>query len=521
MPCVQQACGSAPQCAAADRRADFLTPEFVKFSMDLTNSELSAATSGPGFVPPGQTYGSGYDVKPPCVFQMPVPSEPPCVKMEERHQPEEFLPPAGSVYFYRQPSTHPLGLHGPGGPLWEDSGSVYALRHDYLSTAAHRRGALSRLSLLAPKHAQGSTRSQQIPAELPLPAQRFGGAEGLCAVCGDSAACQHYGVRTCEGCKGFFKRTVQKNAQYVCVSAQSCPVDKRRRNRCQYCRFQKCLSVGMVREVVRTDSLKGRRGRLPSRPRSGGDTLSDRGSLLSALVRAHMESNPAPSRLDYSQFTERPRSPAGDDGLHVRRFYELLSRCMEVTRRWAHMVPGFSSLHAHDQDLLFYSSFLELFVLRLCYRCRPAEGELVFCDGSVLHRLQVLRGFGEWMDGIEQFSAELQRMNIDVTSFSCICSLALLTERHGLKEDKKVEELRRHVLRCMKDALGSGSESGQKSGSGSGSQSRCWSDQLSQLLQKLHMLCIQGLQRIFYLKLEDLVPPPPIIDQLFLDTLPF
>ena len=27
----------------------------------------------------------------------------------------------------------------------------------------------------------------------------------LCAVCGDNAVCQHYGVRTCEGCKGFFK----------------------------------------------------------------------------------------------------------------------------------------------------------------------------------------------------------------------------------------------------------------------------------------------------------------------------
>ena len=71
----------------------------------------------------------------------------------------------------------------------------------------------------------------------------------LCGVCGDNAACQHYGVRTCEGCKGFFKRTVQKGSKYVCLADRNCPVDKRRRNRCQFCRFQKCLSVGMVKEV--------------------------------------------------------------------------------------------------------------------------------------------------------------------------------------------------------------------------------------------------------------------------------
>lgn len=35
------------------------------------------------------------------------------------------------------------------------------------------------------------------------------GNEGCCAVCGDNASCQHYGVRTCEGCKGFFKVRLQ------------------------------------------------------------------------------------------------------------------------------------------------------------------------------------------------------------------------------------------------------------------------------------------------------------------------
>lgn len=54
------------------------------------------------------------------------------------------------------------------------------------------------------------------------------------------------------------QRTVQKNAKYVCLANKNCPVDKRRRNRCQYCRFQKCLAVGMVKE--------GRSGRAAHSP---------------------------------------------------------------------------------------------------------------------------------------------------------------------------------------------------------------------------------------------------------------
>ena len=69
-----------------------------------------------------------------------------------------------------------------------------------------------------------------------------------------------------------------------------------------FCRFQKCMSVGMVKEVVRTDSLKGRRGRLPSKPRSPQDSPpSPPVSLITGLVRAHLDTSPDLNNLDYSQ----------------------------------------------------------------------------------------------------------------------------------------------------------------------------------------------------------------------------
>lgn len=62
---------------------------------------------------------------------------------------------------------------------------------------------------------------------------------------------KHYGVYSCEGCKGFFKRTVRKDLSYTCRDNKECLVDKRQRNRCQYCRYQKCLAMGMKREGMR------------------------------------------------------------------------------------------------------------------------------------------------------------------------------------------------------------------------------------------------------------------------------
>ncbi|KAL3198558.1 hypothetical protein MRX96_014374 [Rhipicephalus microplus] len=81
----------------------------------------------------------------------------------------------------------------------------------------------------------------------------------VCMICEDKATGLHYGIITCEGCKGFFKRTVQNKRVYTCVADGNCEITKAQRNRCQYCRFQKCLRQGMVLAAVREDRMPGGR----------------------------------------------------------------------------------------------------------------------------------------------------------------------------------------------------------------------------------------------------------------------
>ncbi|XP_033982218.1 nuclear receptor subfamily 2 group C member 2 isoform X3 [Trematomus bernacchii] len=83
-----------------------------------------------------------------------------------------------------------------------------------------------------------------------------------CLVCGDKASGRHYGAVSCEGCKGFFKRSVRKSLTYSCRSKQDCVINKHHRNRCQFCRLKKCLDMGM-----KTDSVQSERKPIDVVPR--------------------------------------------------------------------------------------------------------------------------------------------------------------------------------------------------------------------------------------------------------------
>ncbi|KAM8795175.1 nuclear receptor subfamily 1 group D member 1 [Eudromia elegans] len=107
---------------------------------------------------------------------------------------------------------------------------------------------------------------------------RLNGMVLLCKVCGDVASGFHYGVHACEGCKGFFRRSIQQNIQYKkCLKNENCSIVRINRNRCQQCRFKKCLLVGMSRDAVRF-------GRIPKREKQR--MLAEMQSAMSGLGSA-------------------------------------------------------------------------------------------------------------------------------------------------------------------------------------------------------------------------------------------
>merc|ERR1719320_1638910 len=80
-----------------------------------------------------------------------------------------------------------------------------------------------------------------------------------CPVCGDRISGFHYGIFSCESCKGFFKRTVQNKKNYVCLRGAQCQVSIATRKKCPACRFEKCLKMGMKLEAIREDRTRGGR----------------------------------------------------------------------------------------------------------------------------------------------------------------------------------------------------------------------------------------------------------------------
>uniref|UniRef100_A0A2R9CSW7 Retinoic acid receptor alpha n=1 Tax=Pan paniscus TaxID=9597 RepID=A0A2R9CSW7_PANPA len=183
-----------------------------------------------------------------------------------------------------------------------------------------------------------------------------------CFVCQDKSSGYHYGVSACEGCKGFFRRSIQKNMVYTCHRDKNCIINKVTRNRCQYCRLQKCFEVGMSKESVRNDRNKKKK-EVPKPECSESYTLTPEvGELIEKVRKAHQETFPALCQLGKYTTNNSSEQRVSLDIDLWDKFSELSTKCIIKTVEFAKQLPGFTTLTIADQITLLKAACLDILV---------------------------------------------------------------------------------------------------------------------------------------------------------------
>ncbi|KAM9852288.1 nuclear receptor subfamily 1 group D member 2a [Aulostomus maculatus] len=160
-----------------------------------------------------------------------------------------------------------------------------------------------------PRAGHGSEKAGRSSTSTKSTITKINGMVLLCKVCGDVASGFHYGVHACEGCKGFFRRSIQQNIQYKkCLKMENCTIMRINRNRCQQCRFKKCLAVGMSRDAVRFGRIpKREKQRMLLEMQNAMNNMMSNNSQLHSMLHGH-QSPPLPMEALPSDASRSPSS---------------------------------------------------------------------------------------------------------------------------------------------------------------------------------------------------------------------
>ncbi|XP_013991394.1 retinoic acid receptor gamma-A isoform X6 [Salmo salar] len=274
-----------------------------------------------------------------------------------------------------------------------------------------------------------------------------------CFVCQDKSSGYHYGVSSCEGCKGFFRRSIQKNMVYTCHRDKNCQINKVTRNRCQYCRLQKCFEVGMSKEAVRNDRNKKKKDvKEELVPPESYELSGELEELVNKVSKAHQDTFPSLLQLGkYHTNSSAEQRVQLDLGLWDK-FSELSTKCIIKIVEFAKRLPGFTTLTIADQITLLKSACLDILMLRICTRYTPEQDTMTFSDGLTLNRTQMHNaGFGPLTDLVFAFAGQLLPLEMDDTETGLLSAISLISgDRMDLEEPQKVDKLQEPLLEALK-----------------------------------------------------------------------
>lgn len=295
----------------------------------------------------------------------------------------------------------------------------------------------------------------------------------LCVVCGDKATGYHYRCITCEGCKGFFRRTIQKNLHptYSCKYEGKCVIDKVTRNQCQECRFKKCTYVGMATDLVLDDGKRLAKRKLieENREKRRRDEVQktlitrpepnlEEWELIHIVTNAHVATNAQGSHWKQKRkflpevIGQAPIMNAPESGKvdleAFSQFTKIITPAITRVVDFAKKLPMFSELPCEDQIILLKGCCMEIMSLRAAVRYDSESQTLTLGGEMAVTRDQLKNGgLGVVSDAIFDLGVSLSQFNLDDTEVALLQAVLLMSsDRPGLCNVEQIEKIQEGFL---------------------------------------------------------------------------
>ncbi|CAG9585285.1 unnamed protein product [Danaus chrysippus] len=334
----------------------------------------------------------------------------------------------------------------------------------------------------------------------PVPRQQ----EELCLVCGDRASGYHYNALTCEGCKGFFRRSVTKNAVYICKFGHACEMDMYMRRKCQECRLKKCLAVGMRPECVvpenqcaikrKEKKAQREKDKLPVStttvddhmppimqcdppppeaarihevvPRFLSEKLLEQNRLknippltrnqqfLIARLVWYQDGYEQPSEEDLKRVTQTWQQTDQDDedsDMPFRQITEMTILTVQLIVEFAKGLPGFAKISQPDQITLLKACSSEVMMLRVARRYDAATDSVLFANNQAYTRDNYRKaGMAYVIEDLLHFCRCMYAMSMDNVHYALLTAIVIFSDRPGLEQPQLVEEIQRYYLNTLR-----------------------------------------------------------------------